>query len=290
MGEVAAWKDLKAEADEYYLAAEKAAKAGNYDEAKRLIDDAKNKYKELNGAVEENGRVLISEEEARKAAMAGVRESGELKIKLINEQIEAEKKAAQLLNEQTGGELAKKLPEVAKQFGEISIKAKDLTESAAEFNEAWNNAWDRATIGGHEAIVQLEKELKELTRDRSIKFYLEEIPPDKKANGGQVQGYASGGFHPGGFRIVGERGPELEYTGPSRIFNSSSTGAILSRLSSLVNISAAGFSSRNASTPAAGNSYSISLNYSGGGSKSDAKMMTDMLMTELQRRNRRSSR
>jgi hypothetical protein len=29
--------------------------------------------------------------------------------------------------------------------------------------------------------------------------------------------YASGGAHSGGFRIVGERGPELEFTGPSRI-------------------------------------------------------------------------
>lgn len=32
-----------------------------------------------------------------------------------------------------------------------------------------------------------------------------------------VRGYASGGFHPGGLRLVGEAGPELEYTGPSNI-------------------------------------------------------------------------
>lgn len=31
--------------------------------------------------------------------------------------------------------------------------------------------------------------------------------------------YASGGFHSGGLRIVGENGPELEATGPSRIYN-----------------------------------------------------------------------
>ena len=29
--------------------------------------------------------------------------------------------------------------------------------------------------------------------------------------------FADGGFHAGGLRIVGERGPELEFTGPSRI-------------------------------------------------------------------------
>lgn len=33
----------------------------------------------------------------------------------------------------------------------------------------------------------------------------------------KVPGYASGGVHLGGLRIVGENGPELEFTGPSRI-------------------------------------------------------------------------
>ena len=43
-----------------------------------------------------------------------------------------------------------------------------------------------------------------------------------------VRGYASGGMHPGGLRIVGERGPELEYTGPSRIWSAEETRKILS--------------------------------------------------------------
>ncbi|WP_312375014.1 DUF4214 domain-containing protein [Pseudomonas oryzihabitans] len=40
---------------------------------------------------------------------------------------------------------------------------------------------------------------------------------------GQIPGYALGGNHAGGFRIVGENGPELELTGPSRIFSASQT-------------------------------------------------------------------
>lgn len=40
---------------------------------------------------------------------------------------------------------------------------------------------------------------------------------------GQIPGYALGGNHAGGFRIVGESGPELELTGPSRIFSASQT-------------------------------------------------------------------
>jgi hypothetical protein len=41
-------------------------------------------------------------------------------------------------------------------------------------------------------------------------------------------GFASGGDFGGGLRLVGEQGPELEVTGPSRIFNANQTKQILS--------------------------------------------------------------
>jgi hypothetical protein len=40
--------------------------------------------------------------------------------------------------------------------------------------------------------------------------------------------FAQGGLHSGGMRIVGEDGPELEVTGPARIFNASQTARMLS--------------------------------------------------------------
>lgn len=43
-----------------------------------------------------------------------------------------------------------------------------------------------------------------------------------------IPGFASGGDFRGGLRIVGENGPELEATGPSRIFNAQQTRQILS--------------------------------------------------------------
>jgi hypothetical protein len=43
-----------------------------------------------------------------------------------------------------------------------------------------------------------------------------------------VPRYASGGFHAGGLRLVGENGPELEATGPSRIWDAEDTAAMLS--------------------------------------------------------------
>lgn len=42
-----------------------------------------------------------------------------------------------------------------------------------------------------------------------------------------VPAFASGGNHAGGMRLVGEGGPELEVTGPSRIFNASQTRSML---------------------------------------------------------------
>ena len=45
--------------------------------------------------------------------------------------------------------------------------------------------------------------------------------------GQSIPGFATGGDFAGGLRIVGENGPELEATGPSRIFNASQTRAML---------------------------------------------------------------
>ena len=42
-----------------------------------------------------------------------------------------------------------------------------------------------------------------------------------------IPGFANGGAHAGGWRVVGERGPELEYTGPSRIMSNSDTRAMM---------------------------------------------------------------
>lgn len=43
-----------------------------------------------------------------------------------------------------------------------------------------------------------------------------------------VPGFASGGLHMGGLRMVGERGPELEVTGPARYWSSAQTQQMLS--------------------------------------------------------------
>lgn len=47
------------------------------------------------------------------------------------------------------------------------------------------------------------------------------------AKGAAVPAFAAGGSHSGGLRLVGENGPELEVTGPSRIHSASQTAALL---------------------------------------------------------------
>lgn len=59
---------------------------------------------------------------------------------------------------------------------------------------------------------------------------VESITREAKANGEKtirVPGFASGGDFGGGIRLVGERGPELELTGRSRIFNAQKTADML---------------------------------------------------------------
>lgn len=46
-------------------------------------------------------------------------------------------------------------------------------------------------------------------------------------NVNDIPGFASGGVHEGGWRVVGEYGKELEYTAPSRIYNNAQTNAML---------------------------------------------------------------
>jgi len=52
--------------------------------------------------------------------------------------------------------------------------------------------------------------------------------PDSGFTTGALPGFANGGKHSGGLRMVGERGPELEVTGAAMIYNQQQLGAMLS--------------------------------------------------------------
>jgi len=79
--------------------------------------------------------------------------------------------------------------------------------AAALANQAYWNNWSQAEIAA------------------STGYNLSDIQA-LFANAG-IPAFATGGDFAGGLRLVGERGPELEVTGPSRIFNAQQTASML---------------------------------------------------------------
>jgi tape measure domain-containing protein len=209
MSDSGAWQDRKAQAEEYAAAAMKAAEearqafqAGDQDTGQNraqaavaLYDKASEAAADLNREVREGENVITSQQQNLATARSMTEEYGKAAIAVQQELQKSLAKTAQELDKQSGGQLSQELPEIAKQFNGLSEQAKDLANSAKDFNESWNLAWNRATLGGKEAIAQLEKDLKELTKDRHIKIYVEEV--EKKAVGGVVHRLSRGGKLPG---------------------------------------------------------------------------------------------
>jgi len=92
------------------------------------------------------------------------------------------------------------------------VSAGALSRSAA-FNAAWS-LLNGVPINNKVEPTEYEKYLRLITANKPTQYH---IPP----------GFASGGLHTGGARIVGENGPELEFTGPSRIVSNSNSKKLL---------------------------------------------------------------
>jgi TP901 family phage tail tape measure protein len=139
MSDVDAWDDLKKEADEYATAARNAISAGNYDEAVRLADEAKQKYKELNTEVKDGEKVVISEQEAREESIKLMQKANEIAIEALNKRAEADKEAAA-----------------------------DLEKQIGLFKDGWHSAFEAFLKDGQAAIKDLEKQLDAITKERTI--------------------------------------------------------------------------------------------------------------------------
>ena len=206
MSDMGAWQDRKNQAAEYAEAAKRAAEeakrafaAGDETTGRTQAEKAVEYYgkaeaaaADLNREVRDGDQVISTQQQNLATARQLVQEYGQAAIE-VQKQVEAAMAAAgQSLDAQSGGQLSQEFPEIARQLGELKEQADGLASSSEEFNEAWANAWDRAVLGGKDAVAQLESELKELTRDRHIKVYVEEV--DKKSSGGQIGGYMNGGM------------------------------------------------------------------------------------------------
>jgi hypothetical protein len=94
-------------------------------------------------------------------------------------------------------------------------------EAGAEF---WANALQNGTATYQDIATSIAKGA--LSNPGESAASKESAEQYLKSQG--IPGFASGGLFGGGLRLVGENGPELEVTGPSRIYNASQTAAMLS--------------------------------------------------------------
>lgn len=121
MSDLGAWKDRKAEAEEYEAAARRAMEAGNYEEAVKLADKAKDAYADLNKEVKEGETVAVSRQQALKTSMAGVEDAGRLAVDALKAQQDAAAAAMEQLTEKSGFQ--------------------DLTKGMDESKKSWIDNW-----------------------------------------------------------------------------------------------------------------------------------------------------
>lgn len=81
-------------------------------------------------------------------------------------------------------------------------------------------ALEKGAISADQLIVNAIDAGRDTTRD-GLRAVVAAI------TGQAVPAFALGGYHTGGVRLVGENGPELEVTGPSRIYNARQTASML---------------------------------------------------------------
>lgn len=101
----------------------------------------------------------------------------------------------------------------------------DAINNAIQMGYTQENPW----AGGLAATATAEEVIANTTTNQDVWDWDNWSNSQTLINAG-LGGYADGGYHEGGWRVVGERGPELEFTPPSRIFNNKQTKTMLDNL------------------------------------------------------------
>ncbi len=179
MDSYSAWKDRKKEAEEYAAAAKRAAdeaqqamEAGDeitgkekFAEALQYADEAKQAYKDLNTEVKDGDQVVISQADALKTAMDGVKKAGEIGIDVLKRQQQAAKKAMDTLVEKSG-------------FA-------DLTAGMDDVEKKWLENWQKMQAAAIKDIDAVEQRIvKMVNKDRTV--YINVVERQKRALGGLI--------------------------------------------------------------------------------------------------------
>lgn len=129
--------------------------------------------------------------------------------------------------------------EAKKTMDEITKQAE---RASADIQDAFGDSIKMALDGDFGDIADMWESMLKSMAAKAIAAQLSQYLLGDSSTGGtasglsdivnlMVNGFASGGDHKGGLRIVGEKGPELEATGASRIYSASQTAQILSQSS-----------------------------------------------------------
>jgi len=191
MSNIGAWRDRRAEANEYAAAAKKAAKAGDEEEAIRLSQAAQEAYGDLITEIKDGEKTLVSKASSSEYAAKKIEEQGKLEIAMLKA-IKAEKEAiADLENEKAGFILGDQYTEAGEKAKELNDQAKEFNALIAESGTEWGKVWELMETSAEAAIDATEQRLVKLTADRSVTVYVNEVV--QRADGGLAQGFATGG-------------------------------------------------------------------------------------------------
>jgi phage-related minor tail protein len=128
-----------------------------------------------------------------------------------------------------------------------SIATLSLAQALAAFQGSLTSAQTNPVVAGTSSIASFYQELLGRAPDQAGLQYWQDalargngldairsgfMDSDEYKHLHGVPGFATGGMFGGGLRLVGENGPELEATGPSRIWSSNQTAALLARAGS----------------------------------------------------------
>lgn len=90
-------------------------------------------------------------------------------------------------------------------------------QTRQQFEEAVRSGMEiGALFGAKDLVIEINKLAQDMQTLRN-----------QVLNLGGVPAFADGGMHAGGLRLVGENGPELQVTGPARIYNAQQTAGML---------------------------------------------------------------
>ena len=142
--------------------------------------------------------------------------------------------AAQQAGKQITSELIAEIDQLAQAYVTAGLEAEAAAEKVNRIQE--QAEWGRDALermfgsiidgskSAKQAVIDLLSEFARMMLMSAVKDLLGMF---LGGSGGSLPGYAAGGTHQGGLRIVGERGPELEATGPARIWTADQTRTML---------------------------------------------------------------